>query len=485
MKVRVSLIKNKTEQVIEAERGTLLSDLLCLNHVHIDLPCAGRGTCNNCKVLVDGEERLVCQTRLERDVCVVVADDLTLASTMAGNLLVPPKNPMYTRYGLSIDIGTTTLYASLFDRDGQSVTTVRKNPQTAFGADVISRIEQAMGGALEDIAHAVRAALAEMTEALCEGRAIAPESIDAAVITGNTAMLYLLTGQNPVSLSVAPFLADRLFGESVAAKALALPLSPLATVYLPRSISAFVGSDITTAILASGMQSGAETALLVDIGTNGEMALWHEGTLFCCSTAAGPAFEGAGISSGMYGGSGAIDHVWHEGDELRVSTIGGGQAVGICGSGIVDALAVMLQLGIIDETGAFEEGDSFTLQNGVSVTAQDVRKIQLAKGSVRAGLETLLESAGVDKASVKTLYIAGGFGNFLNLENAVAIGLIPEELQDRVVMLGNAAHDGATILLADKTLMKRSEEQVALAKTVALDANPVFTEHYMNCMMFL
>ena len=485
MIVTITIIGNKTELEIKVERGKLLSDALRLGHIHIDMPCAGKGICKSCEVLVNGEKRLVCQTKLEHDIRVQLADYSDLNNITADKLVAsPPVNPMYSRYGISIDIGTTTLCASLLDRDGQSVTTTRKNPQRNFGADVISRIEKALIGEASELARCVRASLAEMAEELCANRGIAPELIDAAVITGNTVMMYLLTAQNPAPLSRAPFQADRLFGEYVSAKALGLPFSLSATIYLPRCASAFVGGDITTAILASGMLNSTETALLVDIGTNGEIALWHGDELTCCSTAAGPAFEGAGISCGVYGVNGAIDRVWQKNGKICCSTIGGGQAVGICGSGIVDALAVMLKLQIIDETGAFEDGGSLKLPNGICITGQDVRKIQLAKGSVRAGVETLLESSGVDKASVKILYIAGGFGNFLNLESAAIIGLIPKELQNRANVLGNAALSGASMLLTDKTLAESSEGFAALARTIALEANPVFTENYMRYMMF-
>lgn len=485
MKAVITLVANRAGQIIETETGELLSAVLNRSGVHIDMPCAGKGICQKCTVRINGEECLACRTRIEGDARVELDKPDNIKNIAAGNIMAPPENPMFSRYGISVDIGTTTVCASLMDTEGCTDTVTRKNPQTSFGADIISRIEKAISGGLAELAYCIRGALGEMTAELCAHRGIAPEFIDAAVITGNTAMLYLLTEQDPVSLSCAPFQAGRLFGEYMDAKTLGLPVSPDAQVYLPRCASAFVGSDITTAIIASGMCGQDETALLADIGTNGEIALWHAGNLICCSTAAGPAFEGAGITNGVYGISGAIDRVWHDDGQICCSTIDGVAAVGICGSGIVDALAVMLKLGIIDETGAFADGiDCAGLQNDIRITARDVRKIQLAKGSIRAGIETLLECSGVNKSKVKTLYIAGGFGNFVDIKNAAGTGLIPEELADRAKVIGNAAHTGASMILRDKTLASVSEKLAAQARTIALDANPIFTDNYITYMMF-
>ncbi len=468
----------------EAEAGTPLPRLLRLGHIHADMPCGGKGLCKNCAVLVNGEKRLACQTRVE-DGMRVEAPSAELGGVALGRGDAGESRPprrMYRDFGLSVDIGTTSLCATLLG-GGSPHATARKNPQTAFGADVISRIERAMAGEGPAIAHCVRQALNEMAAELAEAEGIKTGDIDAAVVTGNTAMLSLLVGQDVRPLSHAPFRAKRLFGEYVAAGSLGLCLAPDAQLYFPRCIAAYLGADLVTAILASGLCAGGETALLMDVGTNAELALWHKGELLCCSTAAGPAFEGAGISQGMYGAPGAIDHAWLENGAPRYSVIDGKAAKGICGSGIADALALMLELGVIDETGAFQQGDSFSL-GGVAVTQADVRKIQLAKGAVRAGLETLLERAGIKKAEVAALYIAGGFGSYLNMESAAAVGLIPGELQGRAFVLGNAGHTGASMLLRDKALVPKAESLARQAKAVALDANPVFTQNYMRYMTF-
>jgi uncharacterized 2Fe-2S/4Fe-4S cluster protein (DUF4445 family) len=464
----------------------MLSEALRLHDMPLDMPCAGKGICKRCAVHVDGETRLACQTKAVDGMRAEMVAPVEMEKIATGEMVpIPPANPMFKRYGLSVDIGTTTLCAALFGADGRAETAASKNPQSTYGADVTSRIERVLSGKADALAGSIRTALAELVLELCTRRDIAPDRIDAAVVAGNTAMLYLLTKQNPEPLSHAPFAADRLFGEYLPSNKLNLPLAPEAQIYLPRCISAFVGADIATAILASDMCSQDETALLIDVGTNGEIALWRGETLLCCSTAAGPAFEGAGISQGVYSVTGAIDQVWYDDGAVCYSTIGNVPPIGICGSGIVDALATMLVLGVVDETGAFtNEIGFFEIANGVGVTAQDVRKIQLAKGSIRAGIETLLETAGVQKSEVCAFYIAGGFGSYLNLENAAMIGLIPPELLRCAKVLGNAAHTGASMILKDKALASTAEKLATHAKTIALDANPVFTEQYIAHMLF-
>ncbi|MCL2033361.1 MAG: ASKHA domain-containing protein [Oscillospiraceae bacterium] len=484
-KITVTLFQNGKRRALKAEPGELLSNVLQKNGVRSPMPCGGKGICKGCEALINGEKKLICATALEADTQVVLS--VSGLQNIAEGKILPKRgpDPMYQSFGLAVDVGTTTLCASLISHSGEAVTVTAENPQTVFGADVISRIEKALYGGGAALAGYVREAVSGMADKLCRLSGISQDRIDAAVITGNTAMLYLLTGRSPETLSRAPFDADCLFGQYIPAKALGFSFSEGAQVYLPRCAAAFVGGDITTAVIACGMCGQNGSSLLIDVGTNGEIALWHEGELTCCSTAAGPAFEGAGITCGMYGASGAIDHVWHEDGVIRVSTIGGGHALGICGSGITDALSVMLELGVIDETGAFTGGsDSFPLQDGIHITAGDVRKIQLAKGSVRAGLETLLETAATPKAMIRSLYIAGGFGSYLNLENASSIGLIPRELLPSANVAGNAAHTGAVMLLQDKALVSFSEKMAAGCKALALDANPVFTENYINYMMF-
>ena len=247
-------------------------------------------------------------------------------------------------------------------------------------------------------------------------------------------------------------------------------------------MSAFVGADISTAVLSSGMTNSEKTALLCDIGTNGEIALWKNGRLYVSSTAAGPALEGAGISCGCSGIPGAIDRVLFNENGAVVHTIGDIKAVGVCGSGLIDAVAYFLNAQIIDETGALD-GDT-SLADGIMLTQKDIRAVQLAKAAIAAGIHTLLQVSGTKEDEIDTLYIAGGFGNHLNIESAVRIGLIPASLASKSRSIGNAALAGAVMLMLDKTKADVLRTFALNAETVNLGGNPAFNERYMDEMLF-
>lgn len=488
----------------EVPAGIRLSDALARTPVLTAWPCGGLGRCGKCRVTAfgalsepDGQElallstedrqagvRLACRSFVLGDCRVEAAVSTGEAIRMDGENGASAVEPAFRHFGAAVDLGTTTLAARLYDASGTCLASGgRMNPQSRWGADVISRIQASMEGAREEIAVSVREGIAGLLRELVEQAGIQAQAIDGAVIAGNTAMLYLLTGSAPDALSRAPFEADRLFGCEVDAASLDLPLDPGAPVYLPRCVAAFVGADITAAITAAGLCRSQETRLLADIGTNGEMALWHRGELCCCSTAAGPAFEGAGLSMGMQGANGAIDHLWVADGALRTHGIGGGEPKGICGSGVVDALACLLELGMLDETGLLED-DPAVLCGNVSLTQKDVRMIQLAKSAVCAGMRTLAQHAGIGWEDVSEFLVAGGFGSYLDLGNAGKIGLIPPEIVPRTRAIGNASLDGASMLLLDRTLRRELEAMARSARTADLSTDPVFMQWYTEGMLF-
>ena len=320
---RLTILAGDQTLTVETETGTLLSDALLHSGHRPDMPCGGKGRCGKCRVRASGglsplssaerealtpaEQaagvRLACCTRILGDAQVTVDGDGAVSQicTQGEARELPVLDPLFTVLGAAVDIGTTTLAAQLYDRSGLLATAAAPNPQRAFGADVISRIGRSMDGDGPGLAACVRQAIADMLRDLCRQAGRETGGIDALVLTGNTAMLHLLCGLDASPLAAAPFEAKELFGKFIPAAELELPCAPEAQVYLPRCMSAFVGADITTALLASGICGGGETRMLADIGTNGEIALWHGGRLSCCSTAAGPAFEGANLSQGMQG----------------------------------------------------------------------------------------------------------------------------------------------------------------------------------------
>ena len=449
-------------------------------------PCGGRGQCRKCAVTLTGAVsapnaaetaagcRLSCQAVLLGDAAVTLPDtpQSMRIETETGEPLASAC-PMPGACGVAVDIGTTTLAVKLYDlADGRCIgTAAAGNPQTAVAADVMGRIGAALSGALPRLQTQVQDALAELCRRASAGRHIRPDS---AVITGNTTMLYLLTGRDPSCLSCAPFIADTRFDTLCTAGGV--------TAYLPPCMDAFVGADITCAVLASGIIDRPDTALLCDIGTNGELALWHEGRLYVTSTAAGPAFEGAGISCGCGSVSGAIDRVRAENGRLEIHTIDDAPAVGVCGSGLIDAVAAALSLGWIDGTGAVD--DDLPLAPGVSLTQADIRAVQVAKAAIAAGTDILLETAGITADRVTDLAIAGGFGSHLSVASAAAIGLLPESPAAHARVLGNAALTGAARVLLDTRQQEALRAVAAAAVPVHLGGNPRFNERYIDRMLF-
>ena len=493
--------------------GTVLGDLMQAGG-HGHMPCGGHGKCGKCRVTVTGEVsdptedekraltpeelaggiRLSCRVTVLGDCAVTTTEQgrgqIVTHGAFPASMSGKTFDPAWSGYGVAIDIGTTTLAARLYDREGKLLSeTSRLNPQSAWGADVISRMEAAMAGNAGKIAQITRRALDGMLTELTNAASVKTADIGSVVITGNTVMLHLLTETNVEPLTHAPFAAERLFGEVLTAKELGLTaLSSDAPVYLPPCIAAFIGADTVTATLASDLCEIPETALLCDIGTNGEMVLWHEGTLYACSTAAGPAFEGAGISMGMSGRIGAIDRVWvrrsaNGTGEIEAHVIGEGDPVGLCGSGLVDAVAALLDTELLDETGYLED-DPVEIAEPVTIIQEDIRAVQLAKSAIHAGMRTLIHTARLDPDEVATLYIAGGFGSYLDVTNAGKIGLLPEELTDRVTVLGNAALTGAAMLLLCEDLRAVCERLARETRVVELATNPVFVSEYMERMMF-
>ena len=468
----LTIHRNSETRTAEFEPPLLLSDALTKAGILVDHPCGGRGACGKCAAEVRGVvsepnaqekkagARLSCQTILLGDAEVFLPEEQEFSGSADG-----PDDEVFLV--MAVDIGTTTLEATFFDLDtGETFHASKQNPQCSVAADVMSRIQAALEGKLGLLQELILNALPNAQTC---------DSIRAAVIVGNTAMLYFLTGKDPVRLSRAPFEADDLFGRIENVNGI--------PAFLPPCMNAFVGADITAAVLASGMCDHPETALLADIGTNGELALWKNGTLYVTSTAAGPAFEGATISQGSLSVTGAIDRVWIENGTIRIHVIGDAPAKSICGSGLLDAVAVMLETGAIDESGAMD-AERFPLAENVSLLPRDVRQVQLAKSAIRAGIETLLASSGTSVSEIKTFYIAGGFGSHLSPESATAIGLIPPALAGKAVILGNAALRGAEIMLLDSAKTPMAGQIAARSKHVDLGGNPLFNELFVENMLF-
>lgn len=461
----------------------------------IAFPCSGNGTCGKCKIKVTGdtspltsmEEKLLTDKEIKEGVRLACYTEFLSAGTIetfeATQLVEGASDTTELinttlNYVCGIDIGTTTIACVIYSaKTGKRVAEVlEENAQRSYGADVISRIEACKEYGTDTIQQVIRTQLDRMY-CLALNKADIP-NVDKTVITGNTTMLHILEGLNPETLGVTPFTVVSLFGTQ----------SDYLDAYLPHCVSAYVGADLLCAALASKMIENPACSLLVDIGTNGEMCISENGELTCCSVAAGPAFEGCGLSCGTPAIEGAITHVELKNNKPIISTIGT-TMTSICGSGIISLIHVMLELELIDETGKFtdevcldlgtlSDGKFYIQESDVYITGEDISKVQLAKSAICAGIYTLLGVTSTSIDSIDTLYICGGFGAHLDIPSACGIGLIPNEFLDKVKVLGNAALTGAV------NIALGTKEIAPIYKEVNLSNSPLFMDYYIDCMLF-
>lgn len=508
--------------VIGFEGNPLLSQLLEQAGERLSMPCGGNHTCGKCRVRAAGaisppEEaerallgdavtegvRLACFAKALGD-CEIFTDaryERTEIMTAGTEIRAAYDGGDGPALGFAVDIGTTTVVSYLYDLPGGKLleTVCEMNRQYTYGSDVISRIDASNQSGPGPQQRSIVTQLEGMFARSLQQAQAEPELVKRVVITGNTTMLHFLTGKDPRGIGVSPFVPESLFGMEIEAGEVFGMFLLGTKLVLPACISAYVGADITCGIVSTGMTERRDAALLVDVGTNGEMALYREGELVCCATAAGPAFEGAEIAMGMTATAGAINRVFLEDGQVRYCTIGDEKPAGICGTGMISCVSLMLRLEVLDETGAIlEEGHGYEPliteregqpafaigDSGVVITQQDIRNIQLAKAAIAAGIDAMLHDLGTEAEQVGVLYLCGGFGSYIDPAEAAGMGLIPAALADRVKAAGNTAGSGAVEILFSH---KRGEEAKALAgkaKEISLSASPYFMERYIERMMF-
>ncbi len=529
------LITDDKRHALKVPYGITALEAIRLAEISLYSPCGGNGTCGKCRAKITGtvsdmderegsflsdderaeNVRLCCMCRLFGDFEIDVRQgnmrvqtDYQKRSYTFSPMINEKCDTVSSPLGLAADIGTTTVALYLCDMKSGKILEKRgfHNPQSAYGADVISRIDKIMKDKnvlsvqQKLIADAIRNSASEM----CKERGLCDEDIVSAVFCGNTVMQHIAAGIDPSTIANAPFIAPTLFGENYDAFALGFLKNKDAFVYFAPCFASYVGGDIACGMIASELDDCCERVLYIDVGTNGEIGLATETGLYFCSAAAGPAFEGAHIACGMAGVVGAVSEVFLDANgRLDYHTVGDTDAVGICGSGIMDAVAVMLETGLLDETGriaekdeagifAFyieedEDGNSVFMidkEKNIYVNGRDIREIQLAKAAICAGVDTLLHEAGVAYETLSRVVIAGGFGSHLRAESICRIGLIPPIDTAKISFVGNAAGAGAVAILL-------GEEPRASAKTICarstyteLSQNAYFMEKYIEEMMF-
>lgn len=401
-------------------------------------------------------------------------------------------------YGIACDIGTTTIAMSLVSLEDGNVCDVYTsvNHQRMYGADVISRMQASNDGKGPAMRQSIRKDLVAGIRELLAKSGMEVSRIKKVVLAGNTTMGHLLMGYPCETLGVFPFTpvnigtiegsCEEIFGETVAD----------CPVTLMPGISTYVGADITSGILACGMAERDEISLLIDLGTNGEMAVGNKDKILVTSTAAGPAFEGGNISCGMGSVPGAISSVRIEdaGSSCRqaqIETIGNKPPTGLCGTGVIETVAELVRTGLVDETGLLDEEleDGFLLGqtpdgNGIFFTAKDVREVQLAKAAVRAGVEVLLRRYGISYGQVDKVYLAGGFGLKINQDKAMEIGLLPAEFKGKIEAVGNSSLSGALRYLMEETAGALAEKIAGMSEEIALANDKDFNEFYLEYMFF-
>lgn len=546
------------EQRVVVPSGTTILAAARRAGIIVESPCDGIGTCGKCMVrLVDAppehyhcEEAhyqlttdqlaesmvLACHTQVLGDLTVLAADterqNRSLKIVSGGAGFEYPLDPWITKqfaagrtkvfagdqfvgeedgdtteklYGLAIDIGTTTLVAALIDlRSGKELASLSAlNPQSLHAQDVITRIHMASKPEGLKLLHdAICDAFNHMIGELCQDSGVAAKHIYEVIYSGNTTMLHLACNVNPELLGQFPYTTVMKGGNTLPAGE--LMISPFGDIYLPPIISAYVGPDITSGVLAGQLEKKPGTTLFIDIGTNGEMILAQDGRLAGTSTAAGPAFEGMNITCGMRAGDGALEFYQIEEDgSIKTHVLGDGEAVGICGSGLLDIIGELVRVGVIGKTGrliqpakgkypdalkaSMKEKDGkpvFYVTKNVYITQADIRQVQLAKGAVRAGVEMLMAALGVAPEKVDCVQIAGSFGYHLQESSLLNQGMLPAAFRGKVEFVGNTSQSGARAFLINRGTRSYMEGLVRNIRDVELSQDPKFQDVFVRALGF-
>ncbi len=497
----------------------------------LNTACGGRGTCKKCLVYLEPDHRqvLACQHRIQSDLKVSIpVESRYFEQQILEHGIEAKIEPSLTIYeelrkktvaekifGLAVDIGTTTVVAKLINMaDGKCLATESVlNPQTRYGDDVISRIAYAQNAEILTQLHkAIIYCIYDLIAELCEKASIDMDDIYEICVVGNTTMNHIFLKFPITQLGQAPYKAHSLDAHDSPAEQLGIKINPRGNIHTVENIAGFVGSDTTAVALATGIDSADKVTLIVDIGTNGEIVLGTKDKLYAASCAAGPALEGARISYGSRAAVGAIEAVVVGQDDIDLDVIGNCPPRSICGSGLIDAVAVLLDLGIIDVTGRFNQPGtlrdmlppaiisriikhneqlSFILSGAANVserivvlTQKDIRQMQLAKAAIQAGIKILMRKLGIKDADIEQIFLAGAFGNYIRPKSALQIGLLPAGNTQRIHFIGNAAASGAQMLLLSRQSRDHACELARKIEYVEIAHEPDFQDIYADCMRF-
>jgi uncharacterized 2Fe-2S/4Fe-4S cluster protein (DUF4445 family) len=498
MKKKVTIRLEPLGAFFDVPSGTPLQDVLFAHGV--EFPCGGKAKCKGCRVrvlsgslpvtpeqerMLSSEElsagwRLSCQCTAQENLTLELAQWEAAILSDETSISITPREGL----GIAIDVGTTTLVAQLLDLATGNVLAVRTalNPQARYGADIMNRIGYALtrqgSGKLTEM---IRRHLEKMIAGLLEAAGRSGQEVTEAVLVGNTVMQHLFCGYDVTPLSHYPFESDKLSGSRIPAQELSWGIVSCPVRFLP-SIGSFVGSDILAGIYAKRIHESEELVGLIDLGTNGEIVFGDRRRIVCASTAAGPAFEGARIYMGMRAATGAISEVEVRNGAMVCHVLGNVTPRGICGSGLVDAVAASLDLGLIKTGGRLSDGGrSLLLHAPVKISQTDIRELQLAKGAIAAGVQILLRELSAKGEDVRQVYLAGAFGNYVNVTSAERIGLLafPPE---KITPSGNTALLGAKMaLFSDPPTWEGLASRI---EHCSLSERPDFQDIYVENMIF-
>jgi len=483
-------------KTLQVKIGTSLIDIL--HEYGVEFPCGGKGTCGSCKIKVlkgdipvSGKHkkslynlglsenwRLACMSKVNEDVTLEISQFDTIILADTSTFSFDPKSG----FGVAVDLGTTTLVAQLLDLKTGHVLNVATalNPQAKHGADVISRIEFALkDGNAERLQKMIHKKIGKMISGLLKGH---NSGLNKVVIVGNTVMQHLFCGLDVQPLSFYPFESPDTGIKHFHPSDLNWDMEGEVDISFMPSIGSFVGSDILAGIVASNIHNSDRYTALVDLGTNGEIVIGNKDRILCASTAAGPAFEGTNITMGMRASTGAIASVRSTKKGVVCDVIGNEAPKGICGSGLIDAAAVLLENKWMDEWGGFQdEREYVTLMDDVRVYQGDIREFQLAKAAVASGLQILENYLKISADDVDQLYIAGGFGSYINIANTTGLGML-EFKKHKIDKLGNTALIGAKMFLFMDP--QEVESLLKIIRHVPLEGDPDFQDIFIDKMQF-
>lgn len=499
-----------------------LDEFLISRDYIIDRPCGGAGLCGKCKVhfkygapaphaadkeilsdkeLTDGW-RLSCKATVSED-ALVILEHKGKAKIIHKGLLhiddISYDDPTLLNdqtYGVAVDLGTTTIVAYLVNLASGNILQAESvmNPQRAYGDNVISRcdyIAEDRDGlqTLHDIAIE---AINDLIDHLCQENQVDPHQVRRFTLAGNTIMQHIILNVDPSAIAVAPFTPTFTETQTLSAEDMGLNIQPDALCHICPAVSGYIGGDTMAALKAVEMDTRDDISLLVDIGTNGEIVLGNKDRMLSCSAAAGPAFEGAHIQFGMGGVSGAINKVMHQQETVQYTTIDDVEAIGICGSGLLDAVALIKELNLLTETGTLDKDRTvdrdgiatYDLSDKVYITQKDIREVQLAKSAIAAGIHVLVNRMGITYDDIQHVYLAGGFGSYMDVHSAAVIGLLPKECVDQSQSVGNAAGMGAVkVLLSDRELQE-TQDVKAVIEYLELSFDMEFNNLFIDHMIF-